>query len=202
MRRARGFRAAVCGAWLAVLLTGCSEYGYPSAVFLVDGTPTVAIKRCADVTGIAKLAMRRGRYGDKQLPEVWVARLQPGATPLFEIPLSGSVPGYTITIRSGFEPNSFYTPEADDTRGHLIGGPAFRFTDLVPERVIAYDAGTEDRREFSLRNWRLTKEDCPERRNAAATEFGSFGLLLLIPLTITAAAFALDYRRRRRRAGA
>ena len=197
----RGIRRAavwLCLPVLALTFTGCSEYDHPSAVFLEGGRPKVAVKECRGLRGIAKLAVRRGRYGDKRLPEVWVARLRPGSSALFEIPLSDEIPGYTVTTRAAFEPTAVYVFESVDVSGAEVAGAEFRFRDLVEGRVVAYDAGTEDRREFSLRNWRLTKEDCPEIRKSEAMEFGSFGLLMLIPLTITAAAFALEFRRRRR----
>jgi hypothetical protein len=190
----------MCTAAFMSLLTACSEYGYPSAIFLENGTPTVAVKACKDLRGIARLAVRRGRYGDDRLPEVWVARLQPGAAPLFEIPLAESQsPGYEVRIREDFDPNASYLIAAVDVTGQEIDGPEFRFSDLVEGRVEAYDAGTQDRRSFSLYSWRFTKEDCPEVRKSEAMEFSSFGLLLLIPVLITASAFALEFRRRHRR---
>jgi hypothetical protein len=183
---------------LLATMTACSEYGFPSAVFLEGGTPKVAVKACKDLRGITKIAVLRGRYGDERLREVWVARLQPGATPLFEFPLRGSIPGYSVTARQTFEPSTYYVVESFDRTGQRVDGPQFRFGELEEGRVEAYDAGTQDFRVFSLRNWRLTKEDCPEIRKSEATEFGSFGLIILGPILITAAAFALELRRRKR----
>jgi len=181
---------------LAVCLPACIAPGFPSAATIVDGAPVIVFKQCSRLAGITALFIRRGLYGDGPMPTAWTARALPHSRLLFEIPISDSVPGYTVSSRVALDPAVFYTAEGSD-HGNFVGGPQFRVADLAPGRATTGDDPQGGMRSEPLSSWRGTKSDCPDRLRARDNRIGLIFEAIVLFGFITAGANALARRRRK-----
>ncbi len=199
MMSRRGLRLRIIGvlAIPAVLLTSCS-YLYPGAIVLRNDVPVLSYKRCSDTEGVGSVIIRRGIPGDKRTPMVWTAKRQPGAAPLFELPLQTEIPGYDILRRGTLDPELYYFVDAVDTEGYELGGPDFRLKDLRSGRALISSDPELGRDYESLSKWENSRADCPE--NAAANT-GRFAVILVAifftGLVFSAIVLYQDRRRRR-----
>jgi hypothetical protein len=176
---------------LTATIGACSPPQHPTAVFLLNGIPTIEYKSCDGFQGVRDVsiyASRRDRWGEP----IWHARVGDLAMSSRRITLADRSPGYRITGSIGsVGQDQLLVAETRGLHGDWLGVKTFTLAALLEGKALTLLGGDGSIRYEPLEDWRADLSDCPG---------GEFRVVLLIssvPIVLTLIFVLIENRRRK-----